>query len=102
MEVPRLGVQSELKLLAYTIATPMQDLSCICDLHYSTRQHQILNSLSKARDQTGILMDTSQICFHCTTTGNSLVLAIFISAQRRFFFFLLPLYLISMFHSTFN
>ena len=30
---------------------------------------QIPNPLSKARDGTCILMDTSQICFCCTTTG---------------------------------
>ena len=29
MEVPRLGVKSELKLPAYTTATAMQDLSCV-------------------------------------------------------------------------
>ena len=26
------------------------DLSCVCDLHHSSRQHQILNPLSEARD----------------------------------------------------
>ena len=30
---------------------------------------QLLNLLSEARDQTCILMDTSQICFHWATTG---------------------------------
>ena len=35
MEVPRLGVESELQLPAYTLATAMQDPSCICDLHHS-------------------------------------------------------------------
>ena len=35
MEVPRAGVKSELKLLAYTSATATQDLSRICDLHHS-------------------------------------------------------------------
>ena len=34
MEVPRLGVESELKLLAYAIAT--QDPSHISDLHHSS------------------------------------------------------------------
>ena len=29
------------------------------------------DALSEARDQTCILMDTSQICFHCTTMGAS-------------------------------
>ena len=47
----------------------MQDLSHICDLHHSSRQHQILNSLIKAGDQTHILMVPSQILFLCATTG---------------------------------
>ena len=50
MEVPRLGVQSELQLLAYTRATTAQDLSHVCNLHYSSQQCRILNPLSKARD----------------------------------------------------
>ena len=29
------------------------------DLHHSSQQHQILNPLSEARDQTFILMDAS-------------------------------------------
>ena len=59
MEVPRLGVESELQLPAYTTATAMQDLSRIFNLHHSSRQHQILNPLRKARDWTHILVDTS-------------------------------------------
>ena len=35
MEVPRLGVQSELYLLAYTTATATPDPSHICNLHHS-------------------------------------------------------------------
>ena len=50
MEVPRLRVESELQLPAYTIVTAMQDPSHICDLCHSSGQIQILNSLSKARD----------------------------------------------------
>ena len=52
MEVPRLGVRVELKLqlLAYTTAIAMPDLSCICYLHHSSQQYQILNPLRKARD----------------------------------------------------
>ena len=50
MEVPRLGVESELQLPAYTIATAMWDLSRICDLCRSLQQHQILNPLSEARE----------------------------------------------------
>jgi len=71
MEVPKLGVKSELQLLAYTTATAMWDPSCVWDLHHHSWQCQILDPLSKARVQTHILMDPSQIYFHCTTTGTT-------------------------------
>ena len=61
MEVPRLGVESELQLLAYTTAA--RDPSHVCDLNHSAWQRWILNALSKARDHTYILMDASQIRF---------------------------------------
>ena len=60
MEVPRLGVQSEL------------------DLHHSSRQRLTLNSLSETRDRTLNLMVPSRIHFCCTMTGTS-KLFIFIS-----------------------
>ena len=60
MEVPRLGGESKLQLLTYATATAMQDLSQVCDLHHSSGQHQILNPLSEATDQTCILVDISQ------------------------------------------
>ena len=63
MEVPRLGVKSELQLPAYTTATATQDPSCICDLHYNSWQLQILNLLIETRDQTCVPMDASQIRF---------------------------------------
>ena len=69
MEVPRRGVEPERQLQAYT--TAMQDVRCICDLYHSSQQHHILNSLSKARDQTHTLMDMSQICYCWATMGNS-------------------------------
>ena len=50
MEVPGLGVQLELQLLAYTTVTKTPDLSHICNLWSSLWQHQILNLLSQARD----------------------------------------------------
>ena len=65
MEVPRLGVKSEPQLPA----TAMWDLSHVCNLHHSSWQCWILSPLSEARDQTRILMGTSQIRFQCTTTG---------------------------------
>ena len=57
MEVPRLGVKSELQLQAYTTATAVLDLSCICDLRCNLWQRQKLNPLSEARDGTRILRD---------------------------------------------
>jgi len=54
VEVPGLGIKSELQLQAYTIATETLDLRCICDLHHSL---QILNPLSEARDRTHILTE---------------------------------------------
>ena len=69
MEVPGLGVKSELQLPAYTIAAATPDWSHVCDLHHSSGQRWILNPLSEAREQTHVLMDPSQIHFHWATTG---------------------------------
>ena len=64
MEIPRLGVEPELQLLAYATATGTRDLSHICNLHHSSQQRHILNPLSRARNQTHILMDTSRVHYH--------------------------------------
>lgn len=48
MEVPRLGVESELQLPSYP----------------QPQQRQILNPPSKDRDQTHSLMDTRQVPYH--------------------------------------
>ena len=61
MEVPRLGVESELYPLAYATATATQDPSHICGLHHSSQQRGILIPLSKARDRTYNLMVSSQV-----------------------------------------
>ena len=58
MEVPRLGVELELQLLAYTTDTATRDPNPICDLCLSLWQHWILNPLSRGRTRTPILMDT--------------------------------------------
>ena len=60
MEIPRLGVQLEPQLQAYTTATAIAtpDPSYIYDLHCILWQRSILNPLSEARDQTHILTDT--------------------------------------------
>ena len=72
MEVPRLGVESKLQLPAYTTATATRDLSCVCDLHPSSWQHQILNPLSERRDRTRIVVDASWVCNLLGHNRNSL------------------------------
>ena len=69
MEVPRIGVKSELLPLAYARATATPDLSRACDLHHSSQQSRILNPLNKARDRTHNLMVPGQINFCCATMG---------------------------------
>ena len=69
MEVPRLEVRLELQLLAYTTATATPDPNHIFDLHHISWQHQILNPLSKARDRTCVLMNTSWVRKPVSSTG---------------------------------
>ena len=69
MEVPKLGIKSELQLLAYTTVTAMQDPSLVCNLHHSSWQCPILNPLRKARDPIRILMDTSWVHYHWAMMG---------------------------------
>ena len=69
MEIPRLGVESELQLPAYTTATATPDPSHVCDLHPNSQQCRILNPLSKARNRTHNLMVSSWVHFYCATTG---------------------------------
>ena len=58
MEVPRLRVESELQLLAYTAATAMWDLSCVCNLQHGN-----------ARSLTRVLMDTIRVLYCRATVG---------------------------------
>ena len=46
MEVPSLGVESKLQLLAYATATAAQDLKCICDLHPYSTAHSNTGSIT--------------------------------------------------------
>ena len=62
MELPGVGVKSELQLPACTTATAVQDPSPVCDLYHSSLQHRILNPLSEARDPAHILMDINRFC----------------------------------------
>ena len=56
---------------AYTTATAMLDLSCICNLRYSLQQGWILNPQSEARDRTHILMDNSRVLNPLSHNRNS-------------------------------
>ena len=56
MEIPELGVKSELQLQVYITAMAMLHLRHICDLQL--QQHWILSPLSEARDRTHSPMDT--------------------------------------------
>ena len=58
IEVLGLGVKLELQLLADATAMATPVPSCICKLHCSFQQHQVLNPPREARDQIQILMDT--------------------------------------------
>ena len=62
MEVPRLGVELELQLLAYPTVTATWDPSRVCDLYHGSQQCWIPRPLSEARGRTRILMDPSWVC----------------------------------------
>ena len=76
MEVPRLGVGSELQLPAYATGVAAPDPSLICCLNHSLRQCQIPNPPSQAGDGTCILMDTSQILNQLSHDGKSYAISI--------------------------
>ena len=86
MEVPRLGAEWELQLLAYTTARPAP--SCAWDLHLSSQQCWILNPLTEAKDWTHKLMVPSRIHFCCATTGAPVLL--FVNAPPLFCILFLP------------
>ena len=75
MEVPRLDIESELQLPAYGTATAMPGSSCIYDVYCSSLSSTgSFNALSKARDETCILMDTSRFYNPLSHSGNSRIL----------------------------
>ena len=73
----------------YTTDTAMWVASHICCLHHSSRQHQILNPLSEARDRTRNLMVPSQIRFRCTKTGTPSPLFIYYYYYYYYYYYLL-------------
>ena len=67
IEVPRLRVESELQLPAYTTATP--DPSHVFNLCHSSQHHWLLNPQSEAKDQTHNLIVPSWVRFCCAIMG---------------------------------
>ena len=65
VDTPGPGIELQLPAYATATATATPDPSHVCDPYHS----QILNPLSKARNQTCNLMVPSWFCFHCTTMG---------------------------------
>ena len=71
---PRLGVIPEIQMPAYATAIATPDPSRICDLYHHSRQHWILNPLSRTRDWTRVLIDTTQVHYCWATTRPPLTL----------------------------
>ena len=64
MEVPRLGVELELLLPVYATATATPEPNVSVTYPTAHDNARSFNPLSEARDQTHILMDTSQVHYH--------------------------------------
>ena len=62
------------------------DPSCVCDLHHNSQHRWILNSLSKVRDWTRILMDTTWFLNLMIHNGNSL--KVFVLNQLKIYLFI--------------
>ena len=65
------GIFILFSIVAYATATAPPDLSCICNLHCSSQQGQILNPLSRARDGAHVLTDTSWVLNPLSHNENS-------------------------------
>ena len=59
MDVARLGVESELQLPAYATAMATLDPSCTCKPRCGLTQRQILHPLSKNKESTWVLTETT-------------------------------------------
>ena len=75
MEVPRLGVESERQLPAYTTATATatRGLSHICDLCHSLWQHWILNPSREAQDRTSSSWTHGEFFTHRATRDSKII-----------------------------
>ena len=56
----------------------MWDPSCVCNLHHSSRQRQILNPLGEARDQTHGLMGASGVRYPLSHGRNSQTMCLYL------------------------
>ena len=63
---------------AYATAVATLDLSHICHLHHSLHQCRIFNPLNEARNQTHILLDTSQFLNPLSHNRNTIFLYLII------------------------
>ena len=90
MEALRLGVQSELQLLAHATATATRDPSLVCHLHHSSWQCWIPDPLSKARDLTTSLW--LLVGFISAAPQLELPPQIYFQSSFFFFFFQNPCY----------
>ena len=68
VEIPRLGVESELQLPAYATATAMQDPSRVYDVHHSSQQQVIQATSDVPMPQQHMIQATSATY---TTAHNS-------------------------------
>ena len=66
MEVPGLGVELQLQLLAYATATQKRRIQAAFATYTIAHGNTgwIPDQLSKARDRTCAFMDTSWVCYH--------------------------------------
>ena len=81
MEVPGPEVELELPPWPQPV-TGTLNLSWICDLHHSLQQHEILSTLSKARDWTCVLTDNIWSLTDGATTGTP-TLAFLLCLQKE-------------------
>ena len=87
MEVPGLGVKSELQLLAYTTATAMWNLTHICNLYCSLQQRQILKLSTGTEQASSCILVGFLTSLATVGTPTGVSLSFFLSFFLFFFFF---------------
>ena len=83
MEVPRLGVESDLQLPAYTTATEMPDPSLyVCNLYHSSWQCHILNP-PRIEPMSSWMLVGSLLLSHDGNSSHDYFLPLFPDAQNK-------------------